>query len=406
MSQVEKHLRICQIPDGVKDYPPAGANTSTWETHRVASAISRLGHSNHVITCASTNDSYPYTISNVRLGLTKNDYINKILFGLYLYGTIEKYVKTGRYDIINYHAPIPASFGTARLRATVPSIITWGDPFIGGSDAPKKLSDTISQARGFGKMVHRISLFFQSYTMKHITRIIAVSATQKNRISYLFGVPPSKIDVIPPGVDIDRFCPDLETADLRLQHGLQPQTETIVCPARITPIKSQLTLILSLPMMKDIHNNLKVLFVGQISDRQYFSELISVAKKLHVEQDIIFTDTVSEFDFPRYYNLADVVVLPSKGEGLPSSLIEAMSCAKPIVASNIPSNRDVVVSGNGIVFVPKSDIPSYIEAISSFLSDKELRTKAGIANRMTVISNYSWKRVAEMTVKSYRKATE
>jgi glycosyltransferase involved in cell wall biosynthesis len=174
-----------------------------------------------------------------------------------------------------------------------------------------------------------------------------------------------------------------------------------MCPARIAPLKNQEELVEVLPLLKDRFKNVKLLLVGAKQNKKYLSYLKELSRKLGVAQDVVFTGVVSAEDFPRYYNMADVVVLPSVSEGFPSSLIESMSCGRPTVASNIQSNMEVGTFGKDILYYRLNDLHDLYDKITCILNDQTLASALSKSARQTAIQKYDWNVVARRTLDAY-----
>ena len=395
-------VRVCQVTDGASTYPPQGAETRSWETHRISQGLAEIGCMVEVILLPRATGTYAYHTKSLGPLVTRNKYLNKSIFAMRVLGQLGKYVEEKGFDIVHFHSNVAAAAATVKLRASIPTIVTWGDPFLGGVTPPKNFADVLRLDRPRYFTQHMVSLYIASYTLHRMTAVISVSKTLKERIASVFGIPSSKVHVIPPEVDLNRFRPGMNSNILRRTWRLNSTTKVILCPARITPLKSQIDIVRALPLIKKRIRDLKLFLVGSITDVRYKGELVKKAAALSVSGDVIFTDSVSADSFPYYYNMADVIVLPSLGEGLPSSLIEAMSCGKASVVSDIPPNREVGKAGESKYFRPHAT-DELAEHVLSLLQDQELRDKMGRAGRETAQRYYDGKRIAEMTLKLYRK---
>jgi glycosyltransferase involved in cell wall biosynthesis len=128
--------------------------------------------------------------------------------------------------------------------------------------------------------------------------------------------------------------------------------------------------------------------------------------------DIIFAghaDTVLP-----YYQGADIFVLPSLSEGLPLSLLEAMSCGLPVVATIVGGNAEIVdpnlktkevvsdyhIGENGVLVNPK-DVKGLAEAILKLLNDVDLSKQLGEKARKTVEENYSQEKIINEYIDLY-----
>ena len=102
---------------------------------------------------------------------------------------------------------------------------------------------------------------------------------------------------------------------------------------------------------------------------------------------------------------AAIALLPSSyGEGVPKSLLEAASCARPIIASDMPGCREVVAAGETGLLVPAGDVAALAAAIAALVRDPVLRRRMGAAGRARVVGEFAEDAVAEQTVALLRSA--
>ena len=106
-------------------------------------------------------------------------------------------------------------------------------------------------------------------------------------------------------------------------------------------------------------------------------------------------------DMPRVFAQSSVVCLPSYAEGLPKVLIEAASCARAIVASDVPGCRDVVRHGYNGLLVPARDAGALAREVSRLLSDSSLRLSFGAQGRALVQREFSNELIIRETYKVY-----
>jgi len=112
-------------------------------------------------------------------------------------------------------------------------------------------------------------------------------------------------------------------------------------------------------------------------------------------------------DVREVWRRAAIALLPSSyGEGVPKSLLEAASCARPIVASDMPGCREVVVSGGTGLLVPTHDVAALARAIATLAGDPELRRRMGEAGRARIVGEFAESAVARQTVALLRSALD
>jgi glycosyltransferase involved in cell wall biosynthesis len=107
-------------------------------------------------------------------------------------------------------------------------------------------------------------------------------------------------------------------------------------------------------------------------------------------------------DMRAVFAACHIVTLPSLGEGIPTVLLEAAACARPIVAADTAGCRDIVQDGVNGLLVPPKDPQSLANALTALLKDKSLRRRMGEAGRGFVLERFSDKKINEETLAVYR----
>ena len=107
-------------------------------------------------------------------------------------------------------------------------------------------------------------------------------------------------------------------------------------------------------------------------------------------------------DVPSYLQAADLFVLPSRREGLPVALLEAMACGLPAIASRLKGSTDAIIeSGANGVLVPAGDVTALAEAIAALLDDAAERRRLGAGARATIAQRYSSGSIADRWLEAY-----
>ena len=107
-------------------------------------------------------------------------------------------------------------------------------------------------------------------------------------------------------------------------------------------------------------------------------------------------------DVPSHLRAADLFVLPSKREGLPVALLEAMACGLPCVASRLPGSTEAIIEdgSNGLLVAP-GDVAALTHAIGKLLDDQDLRHRLGAAARATIAHRFASGEVADRWLEAY-----
>jgi len=114
---------------------------------------------------------------------------------------------------------------------------------------------------------------------------------------------------------------------------------------------------------------------------------------LEVGRDIALLGTVADAELPSWFAAADVFAFPSTKEGWGLVVLEAMSAALPVVASDLPVFREYLVSGRDALLVPVDDPAALAGALASVLGDRPLAQRLRTAG-LAVAARFTWEATA------------
>ena len=198
----------------------------------------------------------------------------------------------------------------------------------------------------------------------------------------------NKIEVIPLGVDLGLFKHDLEAREkTRLRLNLEQHTKLIVYTGKRDNRKNPLILLPTLKRLMNQGLNYKLLLVGE--NINYYDDSINqyISKNIELKGRVIIKPPVRNEELLAIYSAADCAIWPNQSS---MSMLEAMACLCPVIASDIKVNVERLGDGRGVLFV-NGDIESLINAIlkvndmSNSLTDTAYRW----------VKNYSWEKLAE-----------
>jgi glycosyltransferase involved in cell wall biosynthesis len=208
---------------------------------------------------------------------------------------------------------------------------------------------------------------------------------------------------IPNGVDADRFAPSVSGAAIRAQLDI-PASAVVVgfLGAMDAAHAFKGVPILLEAIARSTRADIRVLAVGGGDLQPAFQ---AHADELGLGTRAAWPGIVSEEDLPAFIAAMDLLVLPTLGFGAESFgivLIEAMSCGKPVIASDIPGVRRVVDHGQVGFLVPPGDVGALAARIDQLAGDEALRERLGQAGRMKVEARYQWRSIAGQIDAEYR----
>jgi glycosyltransferase involved in cell wall biosynthesis len=136
------------------------------------------------------------------------------------------------------------------------------------------------------------------------------------------------------------------------------------------------------------------------------AKLKHLVRMMNLDNNFSFLGFVSEKELLRYYQNAAIFILPSDYEGLPTTLLEAMACGLPVIATHVDGVPEVITDGINGFLVPKKDPKSIANAALKLLANTELRNKIGNNASERIKENNNWDIVCERVLNCYRLVTE
>jgi len=230
---------------------------------------------------------------------------------------------------------------------------------------------------------HRTSLWrfrWSTSYLRRVARVICVSEATRNDVIRLVGVDPSRIEVVPQGVN-QRFRPSLTPP---ISRG----TSIILHVSTGVPYKNTSTTLRVISELRSRGLNVTLLRVGTTLAEAD----LQLARELAISDWVDERGYVSDDELVRLYNEADLLLFPSHYEGFGWPPLEAMACGTPVVASSASAIASVV--GAAGLLAQATDVHTLADHAEAILTRPDLAAKLrerGLAQAAT----FSWTRVAE-----------
>lgn len=229
-------------------------------------------------------------------------------------------------------------------------------------------------------------------------RVIAVSDFLRQLLIHDFHFPPERVRTIRNGVDPSRFAGITreQGASLRAQYGIAPNEVVLSQVSRISRAKGQHDLIEALALLpRDM--NYRCLIFGEGTERPRLEQL---AKQRGLQDKVLFCGFRA--DIPVVFAATDVMLLPSRREGLPLAVVEAMLSNVAVIAARTAGVPEIITHGeNGLLF-EAGDVRSLANHIERLVTDPELRRLLAEAGCKTAHAQFLASRVLDETEAYYR----
>lgn len=219
---------------------------------------------------------------------------------------------------------------------------------------------------------------------------IAVAPTHGRYLIEREGFPASKVFVIPNGVDVFRFRPDLDCSEQRQELSIGNSQRVVGIVAALRPEKNHTLFLKAAARVRDRVPNTRFVVIGDGPERL---RLLALAHQLKLHDSMHFLG--NRADVPQWLNLCDVFALSSRMEANPVSILESLACGTPVVAPRVGSIPDSVSDGRTGYLVDPHQVEPLAARIEEILLDGPLRQAMGCEGRSFVLTNASLRRMVE-----------
>jgi glycosyltransferase involved in cell wall biosynthesis len=247
----------------------------------------------------------------------------------------------------------------------------------------------------FGPVKTRLFLLLERFSTHLSSAIITLSAALKHELTTVYHVAPAdRVEVIELGFE----CGDLAVmprhqGSFRSEHQIPPDAPLVGIVGRLVPIKNHE---LFLRAAKLLLKRVPGAYFAVVGDGERRAELVELAHSLGIADRVRFTGWIT--DILPVYSALDVLVLTSRNEGMPVSLIEALAAGVPVVATDVGGVRDLLSMWQ---IVPRDDPGALAATMVIPLNDPDYQVTE--TERAEVAERYSIRRSADRVAALYRR---
>lgn len=362
------------------EYPPVGAGAAT-ATQQIARALRRLGHRPVVLTArfgdlAGTSDEEGIRVVRIASRRKRRESSSPREMASFILAAgpmVRALVRQERIDGIIAFFSIPG--GPLAWWAARPTRIPYVVSLRGG--------DVPGTEPGL-RRIHGILAGIRRLILRRASKVVANSEGLKKLSEAADPVP---VIVIPNGVDTAFFRPPVQRPD----SGETPFR--ILFVGRFQEQKNLGWLLREFAILdRELPDRLTLDLVGS---GPLEASLKNLAEKLGIASRLRWHGWTSRADLRAFYQAASVLVNPSRYEGMPNVVLEAMACGLPVVASAVAGNDAVVRDGETGFLVPLDDPESLRTALRRLQADPVRACTLGRAARVRAETEFSWSRVAQ-----------
>jgi len=297
--------------------------------------------------------------------------------------TLSTFIKNNKVDLVH------ANLRRAGLMASLLKIVSNPKPIVVFTQ------HTASNLVNSGRLYDALSWLSLCVTFRFVNRFIAVSEAVKNALREKGKVPASKISVIPNGVDDSRFFPSV-SPEVRSELDVEDGELVIGSIGRFCKTKGFDVLLCAFSKLLANGSKVRCVLVGNGEEEHFLNALL---RDLGIENQVCIRGYCSWPE--KILRGIDIFVLPSREEGFPMVLLEAMTTGLPVIASDVGGVREIVQHNITGILVKPDDTESLLAALQRLVSAPSLRTHLGAAAQR-LSKQYSNRRMVESYSKLYK----
>lgn len=215
-----------------------------------------------------------------------------------------------------------------------------------------------------------------------------------------FGIDPKRIAFLTPNtVNMKRFNPKVNGRNFKKEHNIG---ENDIVVLFISPIDRTTGAFYLLDAFKELHRmrpNSKLVFVGPGQDSPIFREEII---KEQLEDAVILAGELLHTEMPEVIASADIYVRPSLTEGLPMAILEALACAKAVIATDVGGTSEIIINRKTGLLIDPKDTKKLVTCLLELFDDKHLRKSLGEQGQNFVESRYTIEKVKRDYLNLYK----
>ncbi|MBC9731105.1 D-inositol-3-phosphate glycosyltransferase [Streptomyces sp. TRM68367] len=313
--------------------------------------------------------------------------------------------RPGHYDVVHSHYWLSGHVG--RLLGE-----RWGVPLVHAMHTMAMVKNA-SLAKG-DTPEPEARVLGETHVVRDAQRLIASTAREAEELCRHYDADPTRVAVVHPGVNLDRFRPDPRgveagRAAARARLGLPHEALVPMFAGRIQPLKAPDILLLAVARLlrerPGLRERIVVPVVGGPSGSGLArpEELQKLAARLGISDVVLFRPPVGQAELADWYRAATVLVMPSYSESFGLVAAEAQACGTPVVAAEVGGLPVAVRDGVSGVLVPGHRPEDYARALCRFADDPALSARMGSAAARHAES-FGWDAAAAATADVYAAA--
>ena len=294
--------------------------------------------------------------------------------------------RVGDFDLVHDNQCL--GWDILKIEKKIPTIVTLHHPITKDRELEMSHARSWWKRRSVGRWYSFVGM--QGKVASKLPRIVVVSENSIADINADMGVPLDKMRLVPVGVDPDLFRP--------MPHVVREPGRLITTASADVALKGLSYLLEAMAKLRT-EREVRLTIIGKPRPGHSMDLIESLGLKPHID----FVSGVPDERIVELYAESELAVVPSLYEGFSLPAIEAMATGTCLVATDGGALPEVTgADGDTVLQCPAGDSEALAATIRRGLDDAQLRARVGAAGRDRVVSRWSWRHCAELTVEQYR----
>jgi glycosyltransferase involved in cell wall biosynthesis len=321
--------------------------------------------------------------------LLRGQFAEPLTFSKRVYGQLK--TRVNDFDLVHDNQCL--GYDILKIDKIIPTIVTLHHPITRDRELEMTHAATPKRRRSLKRWYSFVEM--QGEVASKMPRIVVVSENSINDIHKDMGVSRDRMRLVPVGVDPDLFKP--------LPNVARKPGQLITTASADVALKGLSFLLEAMAQLRNQGRDIRLTIIGKPRPGHSMDLIDSLGLKPHID----FVSGVPDERIVELYAEAELAVVPSLYEGFSLPAIEAMSTGICLVATDGGALPEVTGTDNDTVLqCPAADAAALASTIARGLDSAELRARVGEAGRQRVVSRWSWRHCASLTVNQYREVLE
>lgn len=283
----------------------------------------------------------------------------------------------------------------------------WNTPIVHMFHTLGHMKNRIGTGRS---MLPDLRITIETQIVDWADRIIAATPAEQAQLLWLYRADRRKIDIVPPGVDSERFTP-IPRDEARARLDIKADQKLMLFVGRIEPLKAVDTIIEAIDIIRaespHLTDNLTFAIIGGDPDNPADTELSRLrrlSKSLNLNDVVDFLGAKDHKLLPYFYSAAEAVIMPSDYESFGMVALEAMSSGTPVIASEVGGLAFLVRDGETGFLVPVRDPRALASRIQTLLENPQKQREMG-ENAVALAQKYGWSHIKDRLLNIFQELT-